>query len=214
LKKKDFSVKVNEIFYDIEGEGQYQGFSALFIRLTGCNLRCAWCDTKEAFVNGNMNKGGTLVSVIRKTPYKYVNITGGEPLCQKEEVISLIKSVKKYGKIISVETNGAISIKGVPADNISMDLKLPSSGESGKMLLSNLKLLRPKDQLKLVIGSKNDMDFAAATLKKYPVRCVIFAQPVFNMIKLEEIKEYVMKNNLNWKISVQLHKLWEKTKLI
>jgi len=200
-------VKVNEIFYDIEGEGQYQGFAALFIRLTGCNLRCLWCDTKQAYTAGDLKSLEELIKAIKASPYKYVNITGGEPLCWKEEVVSLIKQVQKSDKIISVETNGAVSIKNVPADNISMDLKLPSSGEHGKMMLSNLKLLRSKDQLKLVIGSQKDMACAAKILKKHPVKCVVFAQPVYGKFKLDRIKEYVMKNKLGWKVSVQLHKV-------
>ena len=208
-------VKVNEIFYDIEGEGQYQGFSTLFIRLTGCNLRCRWCDTKGAYTKGEMMSVEELIYAIRTSPYKYVNITGGEPLCWKEEVVSLIKQVQRFkgsnvqklDRTISVETNGSVSIKGVPADNISMDLKLPSSGEHKSMLLSNLELLRPKDQLKLVIGSQKDMDFAAKTLKKHPVKCVVFAQPVYGKYKLENIKQYVLRNKLGWKVSVQLHKV-------
>ncbi len=205
--KKNDMVKVNEIFYDIEGEGQFQGFSTLFIRLTGCNLRCRWCDTKDAYTKGEMMRLEELLYAIRTSPYKYVNITGGEPLCWKEEVVSLIDQVRKLDRVISVETNGSVSIKGVPADNISMDLKLPSSGENIKMVLSNLKLLKPKDQLKLVIGSQKDMDFAAATLKKYPVKCVVFAQPVYGKFKIENIRQYVMRNKLGWKVSVQLHKV-------
>ena len=204
--KKD-CVKVNEIFYDIEGEGQYQGYPSLFIRLTGCNLRCEWCDTKEAYTKGSLMSVKDLAYAIRTSPYKYVNITGGEPLCWKEEVVSLIKMVKNSGRVISVETNGAVSIKGVPADNISMDLKLPSSGEHKKMIQANLKLLKQKDQLKLVIGSVKDMNHAAAILKKHPVKCAVFAQPVFGKIKLESIRQYVMKNKLNWKVSIQLHKV-------
>jgi 7-carboxy-7-deazaguanine synthase len=212
--KKSF-IKVNEVFFDIEGEGQYQGYPTLFIRLTGCNLRCRWCDTKDAYKNGEIMSVKGILRAIKTSPYKYVNITGGEPLCRKEEVVSLIKQVKKFeilkaqrlGKTISVETNGAISIKNVPADNISMDLKLPSSGEHGKMMLSNLKLLRSKDQLKLVIGSQKDMACAAKILKKHPVKCVVFAQPVYGKFKLDRIKEYVMKNKLGWKVSVQLHKV-------
>lgn len=200
-------IKVNEIFYDIEGEGQYQGYPSLFIRLTGCNLRCKWCDTKEAYTKGELMKVSELAYAIRTSPYKYVNITGGEPLCWKEEVVALIKMVQKLDRVVSIETNGAVSIKGVPADNISMDLKLPSSGEHKKMILANLKLLKPKDQLKLVIGSVKDMNHAATILKKHPVKCTVYAQPVFGKIKLEAIRQYVMKNKLSWKVSVQLHKV-------
>jgi 7-carboxy-7-deazaguanine synthase len=128
--------------------------------------------------------------------------------------VSLIKRVHKlrasktkgFDKIISVETNGAVSIKGVPADNISMDLKLPSSGEHTHMLLSNLKMLKAKDQLKLVIGSNADMEHARQILKENPVKCVVYAQPVYGSFKLDKIRDFVLKNNLNWKVSIQLHK--------
>ncbi|MEI7542822.1 MAG: radical SAM protein [bacterium] len=215
MAHKGKKIKVNEIFYDIEGEGQYQGYGTLFIRLTGCNLRCKWCDTKQAYTKGDLKSVNELLEIIKLSPYKYINITGGEPLNQKQEVLSLIKQVQKlkqskikgFDKIISVETNGAVSIKNVNADNISMDLKLPASGEHKKMLFSNLALLKPKDQLKLVISSKKDMDYAVEILQKHPVKCVIYAQPVFGAIKLDKIKAYIMNNKLKWKASIQLHKI-------
>jgi 7-carboxy-7-deazaguanine synthase len=202
-------LNVNEVFYDIEGEGQFQGYPALFIRLTGCNLRCSWCDTKYAYFKGKSSSVNKLLGIVKKSPYGYINITGGEPLCGKAGVIRLIKSIKKARPdiTVSVETNGSISIAGVPADNISMDIKLPSSGEQGRMMLSNLERLKPKDQLKLVIGSHRDMEYAREILSGRRVKCVIFAQPVFGKIKLGEIKKFIMKNRLNWKLSVQLHKI-------
>jgi 7-carboxy-7-deazaguanine synthase len=202
-------LKINEIFYDLEGEGKYQGYPTLFIRLTGCNLRCSWCDTKEAYFKGKNLSLASLIAAAKKSPYKYVNITGGEPLCCKKEVIALIRGIKKARPYmtVSVETNGSIPIIGVPAGNISMDLKLPSSKEEDNMHLPNLKLLKPKDQLKLVIGSVKDMEYAKRVLEGKKVKCVIFAQPVFGKIKPSAIKFFIMKNRLEWKLSLQLHKI-------
>lgn len=205
IKDQKKTVKINEIFYDIEGEGKYQGFSSLFIRVAGCNLRCRWCDTKYAYLKGKNISVEKLVHIIRKSPYKYVNITGGEPLLQKKQVNYIIK--KSKNKFFTVETNGSISIRGIKADNISMDLKLPSSGEYKKMQFSNLKLLREQDQLKLVVGSYGDLVYAKKVLKKHKVRAMIIVQPVHKRFKLKEIINFVLRNRLNWKVSIQLHKI-------
>jgi 7-carboxy-7-deazaguanine synthase len=205
-------VLVNEIFYDIEGEGKYQGYATLFIRLTGCGLRCRWCDTKYAYNKGRELGIGKLLGIVRRSPYKYINITGGEPLEQRNEVIKLIKGIKKIkpGIIVSVETNGAQNIRGVPAHNISMDLKLPSSGEHKKMLFSNLSVLKSKDQLKLVAGSEADLKYAKKVLSRHKVKAWIFVQPVYGKFSLAKIQKFVMKNKLGWKCSIQLHKIAEK----
>ncbi len=205
---------VTETFYDIEGEGKYQGYPAFFIRLTGCNLRCSWCDTRYSYGGGRLIGVPKLAAMVKKSPYRYVDITGGEPLCQKNGVVALIKMCGKNspGKIISVETNGSVPVSGVPADNISMDLKPPSSGEQKRMVTANLRLLKPKDQLKLVVGSLLDMEWAAAILKKNPVKCPVIVQPVYGRFGVDRIKRYVMKNRLDWKVSIQLHKIIEKGK--
>lgn len=205
IKDQKNTVKINEIFYDIEGEGKYQGFPCLFIRTTGCNLRCVWCDTKYAYFKGKNISIYKLNNIIRQSPYKYVNITGGEPMLFKKQINYIIQ--KSKDKFFTVETNGSISIKGVKAYNISMDLKLPSSGESNKMNFANLKLLRKQDQLKLVIGSKKDMIYAKKILKKYKTKATIIAQPVYKRFKLKNIVNFILKNKLNWKVSIQLHKI-------
>jgi len=199
------TIKINEIFYDIEGEGRYQGLPALFIRTTGCNLRCRWCDTKYAYFKGTDIDTDTLIDIIMNSSYKYVNITGGEPLLFKKQVNDVIK--KSKNKFFTVETNGSVSIKDINADNVSMDLKLPSSGESKKMQFSNLKLLREQDQLKLVIGSYQDMVYAKEILQKYKIKAMIIAQPVYGRFNQRDIANFVLKNELNWKVSIQLHKM-------
>lgn len=200
---------INEVFYDIEGEGKYQGYATLFIRLTGCGLRCSWCDTKAAYYGGRETGYGELLKRVKKSPYKYINITGGEPLEQRPDVIKLIKGIKKIRPdiTVSVETNGAQKVAGIPAHNISMDLKLPSSGEHKKMLFSNLCALRPKDQLKLVAGSLKDLNYAKKVLSRYKIKAPVYVQPVFKKMSLAKIQKFVMKNRLNWKCSVQLHKI-------
>jgi 7-carboxy-7-deazaguanine synthase len=205
-------VHINEVFYDIEGEGKYQGYATLFIRLTGCGLRCKWCDTKYAYNNGRELGIGKLLGMVKRSPYKYINITGGEPLEQRAEVIKLIRGIKKIKPdiTVSVETNGAQDIKDAPAHNISMDLKLPSSGEHKKMLFSNLSVLKSKDQLKLVAGSLKDLLYAKKVLSRYKVKAPIFVQPVYGKFSLAKIQKFVMKNKLGWKCSVQLHKIAEK----
>jgi 7-carboxy-7-deazaguanine synthase len=201
---------INEIFYDLEGEGKYQGYPTLFIRFTGCNLRCSWCDTKKAYSKGKDISLAGILGVVKRSPYKNINITGGEPLYSRKALVSLIGAIKKTRRdiIVSVETNGSLPIAALKADNISMDLKLPSSGEQKKMHLPNLRALRPKDQLKLVIGSEKDMRYAIKMLEKHPVKCVVFAQPVFGRIALSRIKDFVLRHNTGWKVSVQLHKLY------
>jgi 7-carboxy-7-deazaguanine synthase len=203
------SMKITEVFYDLEGEGKYQGFPTLFIRLMGCNLRCKWCDTKYSYAGGKVMSIDELVTRAKQSPYRHINITGGEPLEQKKDVIELIKKIKRIcrDKVISVETNGSISISGVPADNISMDIKLPSSGCELDIKLDNLKLLKEKDQVKLVAATKEDLSYGAEVLAKNGTKAVIIVQPVFKHFSLKEIKKFVMDNGLNWKVSVQLHKL-------
>ena len=200
---------VKEVFYDIEGEGKYQGHASLFIRLSGCGLRCRWCDTKYAYYGGRDMGYADLIRKVKQSPYKYVNITGGEPLEQRPAIIRLIKGIRKIRPdiTVSVETNGAQDIKGIPGHNISMDLKLPSSGEHKKMLFSNLGALRAKDQLKLVAGSEADLRYAKKILSKYKTKAPVYVQPVFGKLGLDKIRTFVMRNKMEWKVSVQLHKI-------
>jgi len=199
-------IKINEIFYDLEGEGKNSGYPTLFIRVTGCNLRCKWCDTKYAYYKGKNYSIKFLANKINKNPYRFVNITGGEPLLYKKKIKELLKVVKN-DKFITIETNGSISIKDIKVDMISMDLKLPSSGENEKMLFENLHLLSEKDQLKLVIGSFQDMQYAKKILEKYKTKASVIAQPVYKKFAFEKIEKFILKNKLNWKFSIQLHKI-------
>lgn len=207
--KKENQLSVCELFEDLEGEGRFQGFPTFFIRLAECNLRCKWCDTKESYAAGKPYGIAKLAKMAADSGCCNISITGGEPLMQKSGVKALIKALRRKcpGKKITVETNGSVSVAGINADNISMDIKLLSSGMSQKMMLSNLKLLKPKDQVKLVAGSIADLRYAQAVLKKHATKAEIIAQPVFGRIKFSAIREFILRRCLKWRAMIQLHKL-------
>ncbi|HNZ29089.1 MAG TPA: 4Fe-4S cluster-binding domain-containing protein [Candidatus Goldiibacteriota bacterium] len=207
--KKQKGLFVCEIFEDIEGEGRYQGYPTFFIRLAECNLRCKWCDTKESYAQGRPYDVKLLAKMASDSGCCNISITGGEPLLQKKNVKALIRLLRKKcpDKKITVETNGSVSVAGINADNISMDIKLLSSGMSQKMMLSNLKLLKAKDQVKLVAGSIADLRHAQALLAKNKTKAEIIVQPVFGRIKFSAIKDFILRRGLKWRAMVQLHKI-------
>ncbi|HDT15077.1 MAG TPA: radical SAM protein [Firmicutes bacterium] len=202
-------LKINEIFEDIEGEGIFRGFGTLFIRFSGCNLRCVWCDTKTSYNRGAYVETADLMRIIKKSPYKRISITGGEPLEQKEGLVMLINEVKKKfpGKIICVETNGSRNIAGIKADCISMDIKPPSSGVHKEMDVMNLKRLRKKDQVKITAASEEDMEYARKILQKYGTKASVSVQPVFGRLGVKKIGGFIMKKSLDWSAGIQLHKI-------
>jgi len=207
--KKEKQLSVCELFEDLEGEGKFQGYPTFFIRLAECNLRCKWCDTKESYAAGKPYSVTKLAKMAAESGCCNISITGGEPLVQKSGVRALIKALRKKcrGKKITVETNGSVSVAGITADNISMDIKLLSSGVSDRMMLSNLKILKPKDQVKLVAGSLADLRYAQAVLKKHATKAEIIVQPVFGRIKFSAIREFILRRGLKWRAMVQLHKM-------
>lgn len=209
----DKPLLVNEIFASIDGEGKRAGELATFIRLTGCNLRCSYCDTAYAFKEG---KPMTVQEIVDKVTQKRVTLTGGEPLTQ--DVKPLLKALK--GHEVNIETNGSIDIAPYfDFDNVffTVDYKSGSSGMNKKMLMSNFKKLRSKDVLKFVIGSFEDLEEAKlfylnhfADLQDYK----IYVSPVFGQIEPKDIVEFMKKNNLGqWRIQLQLHKfIWNPKK--
>ncbi|MDI6641058.1 MAG: radical SAM protein [Elusimicrobiota bacterium] len=190
-------MKINEIFYSIQGEGPLIGMPTTFIRTTGCNLRCLWCDTKYAYESGKEMSVEEILKEVRKFPTKFVCITGGEPLIQPE-IKFLIGRLLKSGYSISIETNGSVSIRALRyiskavkkcwRDNsqltVSMDIKCPSSKMHRKMLFSNIKILRGSkggnilDTLKFVIQDETDYKYAKNIIFKYNPKAQIVFQPV------------------------------------
>ncbi|MEM2722403.1 MAG: radical SAM protein, partial [Thermoplasmata archaeon] len=160
-------MKVNEIFYSIQGEGVYMGIPMVFVRFTGCNLRCSWCDTKYAWEEGKEMKIDEILAEIKKYKTNWVCITGGEPLLQ-EDIYKFIDRLLNMGYKILLETNGSITLENLPCEDnliVDMDIKTPSSGMSKFMDLSNLEILGPKDTVKFVIANQEDYAFFKEFIK-------------------------------------------------
>jgi len=201
-------MKINEIFYSIQGEGEWTGLPNIFIRTTGCNLRCAYCDTKYAYYDGKELTIKEIIDLISKYPCNYVCLTGGEPLMQKG-TIDLINTLQKKDYKLCLETNGSISIEKISNENnimLSLDIKCPSSNMHKKNCLENIKHLGEKDQLKFVIKHEEDYDYAKKIIKSYKPKCTVFFQPVWNSDP-NKLAEWLKRDNLNVRLGLQLHKL-------
>jgi 7-carboxy-7-deazaguanine synthase len=201
-------MKINEIFTSIQGEGILIGTPTTFVRMTGCNLRCSWCDTKYAYEEGEEMSSEDIITKIKAYSQNHVCITGGEPLLQ-DDVISLIQNLVNEGYEVCLETNGSKSIEDIPCLGsmvISLDIKCPSSGMHEKMDFSNLELLSLNDQLKFIIADLNDYEYAKEIIAKYKPICSLIMTPVGGR-KLKELAEWVLADGLNVRVLPQLHKL-------
>lgn len=202
-------MKINEIFYSLQGEGKWTGLPNIFIRTVGCNLRCSFCDTKYAYDNGKEMGLDEILNQISKYPCKYVCLTGGEPLLQ-EEILRLIELLLKSNYKLCVETNGSINIKDLSKRLImvSLDIKCPSSNMHKRNNFTNITLLRKDDQLKFVIKDKKDYNYAKEIVKKYKPKCMVFFQPVWGT-NINKIANWIISDGLDIKLGLQIHKiLW------
>jgi len=206
-------VKVSEIFYSIEGEGIEIGRPEVFIRLAGCNLRCAWCDTKYALENGKEMSIKEIVEEIRKYPCKSVSITGGEPLLQKEKLLELVNQLKALSYWIQINTNGTVSDEEIfrIVDLISMDCKCPSSGMKSdfNVLEKTLRLFGPKTQFKFIVSNVKDYQYAKEIVSSFlhGASNVIF-QPEWNRRKfVKELVDLVKKDGIKAKVILQQQKI-------
>jgi len=201
-------MKVNEIFYSLQGEGTWTGLPNIFIRTTGCNLRCSYCDTQYAYDEGTEMTIDDIIKQIKKYPCMFVCFTGGEPLLQ-QETPQLLDALLKNKYTISVETNGSIPIKPLivkPSVMISLDIKCPSSQMQTKMTMENIALLRPQDQLKFIIQTREDYDYAKTIIKKHKPQCTIFFQPAWKTDPTK-VSTWILNDGLPVKLGVQLQKL-------
>ncbi|MEW5759736.1 MAG: radical SAM protein [Candidatus Thermoplasmatota archaeon] len=201
---------VNETFYSIQGEGTQTGLPMAFIRLTGCNLRCKWCDTKYAYYEGEEKSIEEIFNSCRKYNTRYVCITGGEPLIQKDTT-KLIQFFLKKNYFVLLETNGSIDIKPCYSYikknlKIALDIKCPSSGMHKKMKFSNISHLRKNDDLKFVIGNERDYEYAKNIIRKYKTNANIIFQPVGGL-NAKGIAKKVLLDRLNVRVMLQLHKI-------
>lgn len=204
-------MKVSEIFYSIEGEGIEIGRPEIFVRLSGCNLRCAWCDTKYAWKNGKEMSIEEMIEEIKKYPCKSVSITGGEPLLQKKEVLELVRKLKNLGYWIQINTNGTIFDEKIfkLVDLISMDCKCPSSKMKSNMevLKKTKEKFNSKTQFKFIISDRKDYEYAKNIVSSLKALTIVF-QPEWNSRKFtRDLVKLVKKDGLNVKIILQQQKV-------
>ena len=204
---------VTEIFKSIQGESTFAGLPCVFVRLTGCNLRCHWCDTAYAFHGGQKMSVEAVLVRVRELGGKLVEITGGEPLLQKE-VYVLTEQLLAESYQVLIETSGERFVGDLPAAAVKIvDVKCPSSGESGKFCLDNLAVLDHKDQVKFVILDEADYLYAREFLARHDLRGkvgeVIFS-PVFGQMSPRTLAEWILRDSLEVRLGLQLHKfIWE-----
>ena len=202
-------MKINEIFKSIQGESIYMGTPTLFIRTAGCNLRCKYCDTKYAYNNGKEISVDELLNIVESYSTEYVEITGGEPLLQKETPLLIEKLLTKGYKVI-VETSGNQDISLIKEGAITvMDLKCPSSGELKKNDWRNIDKLKKDDQVKFVIGTREDYKWAKGIIEKCRLtdRAVVLMSVVYEKLKPEALIKWILEDNLRVRFQPQLHKL-------
>ena len=210
------SLKVNEIYYSIQGESTHAGRPCIFIRLTYCNLRCTYCDTEYAFYEGKDMEISEIITKIQKWSCNIVEVTGGEPLFQ-DECIALLKALLKQKYTVMLETGGSIPISNVPIDVIKIvDFKCPSSGMIKKNSWSIVNDLQPHDEVKFVIGDRKDFNWASEMIDKYTLneKCTILFSPTFGEIEPNIIVEWILEENLPVRLQLQIHKqIWSKDEI-
>ena len=203
---------VNEIFHSIQGESTHAGERCVFVRLTACDLRCMWCDTTYAFHEGRKMSVGEVVAAIEAYDCRLVEVTGGEPLLQKEAPV-LMQELLARGKTVLVETGGHISLDRVPPGVIRiMDVKCPGSGEAHRMDWSNIERLQPRDEVKFVIADRADYEYARDALARHVladrVTAVLFS-PVHGVLDARTLAEWVLADPLAVRVQLQVHKyIW------
>ena len=205
-------IRISEIFYSLQGETRTTGLPTLFVRLTGCPLRCSWCDTEYAFKGGKLLSIETILTKIADYSPQYVTVTGGEPLAQKE-CFDLLSQLVKQGYDVSLETSGAMSLAEVdPGVTKVMDLKPPASGETSRNRYDNIQFLSKKDQLKFVIQDRGDYDWSVSKMIEYNlaerVSDVLFS-PVSGVMAPEVLAGWILEDRLKVRFQIQLHRiLW------
>ncbi|MCX7083483.1 MAG: 7-carboxy-7-deazaguanine synthase QueE [Methylococcales bacterium] len=206
------SLRITEIFYSLQGESNTVGIPTVFIRLTGCPLRCVYCDTAYAFTGGKKLNINDIITEAEQYNTPFITVTGGEPLAQPGCTELLTELLNKNFKV-SLETSGAIDISNVDQRTVKvMDLKTPSSGELNKNLYENIQYLNSKDQVKFVIGTDEDYNWSKAILTEYALsnRCEILFSPVMGLQNPTELAEKILRDRLPVRFQIQLHKLlWD-----
>ncbi len=204
-------LRITEIFCSLQGESRSVGWPTVFVRLTGCPLRCGYCDTTYSFHGGQWQDIDAIVAEVLSHRVRHVCVTGGEPLAQRRCLV-LLQKLCDAGLEVSLETSGALDIAEVDPRVVRVvDVKTPGSGEVARNLWRNLALLQPKDQVKFVICSREDYDWSRAVLAEHdlPARCEVLFSPSFSEISARELADWIVADRLPVRFQLQLHKqLW------
>ncbi len=205
------ALRISEIFFSLQGETSRSGLPTVFIRLTGCPLRCGYCDTAYAFSGGRTQSFAEIFDAVAQYRTRYVTVTGGEPLAQKP-CIALLRELCERAYSVSLETSGAIDVAGVDA-RVSkiLDIKTPASGEVDKNLWSNLAHLTPRDEIKFVICNENDYAWAKQQLaeRRLDALCPVLFSPSYRDLPAVQLAEWILRDQLPVRLQTQLHKqLW------
>ncbi|WP_333654716.1 radical SAM protein [Dissulfurispira sp.] len=205
-------MKVCEIFASIQGESTYAGLPCVFVRMTGCNLRCVYCDTTYAYEEGREMSEDEIIERVKSYGIKLVEITGGEPLLQKD-VLSLMERLIDNGFTVLLETNGSENIQDVDKRVvIIMDIKTPKSGMFERMDLMNLKYIKPDDEIKFVVIDREDYEWVRNFIKDYGLidgltnKCKILMSPAYDTLLPEDLSKWIIEDRLPVRLNIQLHK--------
>lgn len=203
------ALRITEIFYSLQGEATRVGLPTVFVRLTGCPLRCTWCDTTYSFTGGEPATIESVLADVAKYPARQVCVTGGEPLSQKE-CLPLLTALCDAGYDVSLETSGALDVSAVdPRVSRIMDLKAPDSGEVERNLWANLDCLNARDEIKIVIASRGDYEWARDIMRQRQIDrlCPVLFSPAQGLIEPQSLAEWILADGLNVRFQLQLHKL-------
>ncbi len=204
---------VTEIFKSIQGESTYAGLPCIFVRFTGCNMRCHWCDTAYAFHGGQEMSVEEVLAKVRQFGGKLVELTGGEPLLQRE-ICLLARGLLSEGYRVLVETNGERNVGQLPREAVKVvDVKCPASGEAGKFCFENLALLDRKDQIKFVVFCEEDYLYARDFIAEHKLHQYVdevILSPVFGHLSPRSLAEWILRDGLDVRMGLQLHKfIWD-----
>lgn len=203
------ALRLTEIFFSLQGEASRVGLPTVFVRLTGCPLRCSWCDTTYSFTGGEPANIESILAEVAKYPARQVCVTGGEPLAQKE-CLPLLSALCDAGYDVSLETSGALDIAAVdPRVSRIMDLKAPDSAESARNRWENLKFLNSRDEIKIVIASRADYEWARDALRQHRLDslCPVLLSPAQGLVEAADLAGWILEDALNVRFQMQLHKL-------
>lgn len=206
------TLRITEVFYSLQGESNKAGLPTVFVRLTGCPLRCTYCDTAYAFSGGKIQKFEEIIAKIKNYHTKHICVTGGEPLAQAN-CIDFLHILANNNFLVSIETSGERDISNIDKRiMVIMDLKTPGSGEAKKNRYTNIKFLKPQDQIKFVICSREDYLWSIDIINKFNLNniCEILFSPSYNQQNAQELADWILQDNLNVRFQMQLHKiLWK-----